>query len=61
MATGYIVWDSKERVMVAGPFLTTAEADAFLKRRAGRTDFRTSDKSSKDYSSQFTRESVTLT
>lgn len=60
MATGYIIWDSKNRVLVGGPFTVQADADTFLARRAKKVDSQETAKTSKNTSAQFTRETVTL-
>lgn len=57
MATGYIVWDSKNKRFISGPFNSSADANAYIARC--KVDG-ASGKSSKSISAQFTVETVTV-
>lgn len=59
MATWYIVWDSKEKRPVSGPFPQNADAVTSLNRRAKVIDSKTGS-GSKDQSKNFTIETVTV-
>lgn len=58
MATGYIVWDVKNKKVVSGPYPTTAQADSAMARAFTKTASAQGRNGSQEPT--FTRESVTV-
>lgn len=55
MATGYIVWDPKNKVVIAGPFATSGEATTAIARA-----FKNKSGGNKNLTANFTTETVTI-